>query len=71
MARLLDGVVVLDFSRVLAGPFAAMLLAQLGARVIKIEPPGGDESRGFGPFAGEHSLYFIGVNQERPGCRST
>lgn len=67
MARLLDGVVVLDFSRVLAGPFAAMLLAQLGARVIKIEPPGGDEARGFGPFAGEHSLYFIGVNQGKAG----
>ena len=67
MARLLDGVIVLDFSRVLAGPFAAMLLAQLGARVIKIEPPDGDEARGFGPFVGEQSLYFVGVNHGKQG----
>ena len=67
MARLLDGVLVLDFSRVLAGPFAAMLLAQLGARVVKIEPPGGDESRGFGPFVGNQSLYFVGVNRGKEG----
>lgn len=48
----LDGILV-DVSRALAGPHAAMMLADLGARVIKIESPEGDDSRGWGPpFAG-------------------
>jgi CoA:oxalate CoA-transferase len=60
----LDGLLVADFSRVLAGPFAAMMLADLGARVIKVERPGsGDDSRGYGPFAGDRSLYFARVNR--------
>ena len=67
MARLLDGLLVLDFARVLAGPFAGMVLADLGARVIKIEPPGGDEARGFGPFVAGQSLYFISVNRGKEG----
>ena len=46
----LDGVVVIDFTQMLSGPFAAMMLADQGARVIKIEPPGGDQTRKFGPF---------------------
>ncbi len=60
----LDGLVVADFSRVLAGPFASMMLADLGARVIKVErPDGGDDSRGYGPFLDGRSLYFARVNR--------
>ena len=60
----LDGLVVADFSRVLAGPFATMMLADLGARVIKVErPDGGDDSRGYGPFLDGRSLYFARVNR--------
>ena len=63
MGKLLDDIVVLDFSRVLAGPFCTMTLADMGARVIKIEPPSGDEARGMGPFALGNSLYFASVNR--------
>jgi CoA:oxalate CoA-transferase len=60
----LDGLLVADFSRVLAGPFAAMMLADLGARVVKVERPGsGDDSRGYGPFLDGRSLYFSRVNR--------
>ncbi len=61
----LAGLLVMDFTRVLAGPLAAMLLADLGARVIKIEPPvRGDDSRHYGPFAPDgRSYYFARVNR--------
>src|SRR6476620_8156882 len=60
----LSGLLVADFSRVLAGPFAAMMLADLGARVIKVERPGtGDDSRSYGPFLDGRSLYFARVNR--------
>lgn len=60
----LSGLLVADFSRVLAGPFAAMMLADLGARVVKVEhPQGGDDSRSYGPFSGGRSLYFARVNR--------
>ncbi|MBK5308193.1 MAG: CoA transferase [Frankiaceae bacterium] len=60
----LTGLLVADFSRVLAGPFAAMMLADLGARVVKVERPGsGDDSRGYGPFVDGRSLYFARVNR--------
>ena len=62
-AKFLDGVLVLDFSRVLAGPFCTMTLGDLGARVVKIEPLAGDEARGMGPFRGGQSLYFASVNR--------
>ena len=60
----LDEIKVLDLTRVLAGPYATMLLGDLGAEVIKIEQPGtGDESRNFGPFKNGFSLYFMSVNR--------
>ena len=64
----LDGVLVADFSRVLAGPYATMLLADLGADVVKVERPGsGDDTRAWGPpwdDAGR-STYFLGVNRNK------
>lgn len=66
----LDGLVVLDLSRALAGPHAAMMLGDLGARVIKIESPGGDDSRGWGPpFVGPagapEATYFLSCNRNK------
>ncbi len=64
MAGPLDGIKVLDLTRVLAGPFATMILSDLGADVLKIEQPEtGDEARNFGPFKNEFSLYFMSVNR--------
>ncbi len=64
MAGPLDGIKVLDLTRVLAGPYATMILGDLGADVIKIEQPKtGDESRNFGPFKNGFSLYFMSVNR--------
>ena len=65
MPKFLDGIVVLDFSRVLAGPFCTMTLADIGARVIKVESPDGDEARGMGPFVEGNSLYFAGINRSK------
>ncbi len=60
----LAGILVVDLSRVLAGPFATMMMADLGARVIKVERPvRGDDSRTYGPFIGGDSLYFARVNR--------
>lgn len=60
----LDKIVVLDLTRVLAGPYVSMMLADFGADVIKIEPPEvGDDSRAFGPFIGQESAYFMSLNR--------
>ncbi|MFE0698814.1 CaiB/BaiF CoA transferase family protein [Streptomyces sp. NPDC058872] len=63
----LSGIVVADFGRVLAGPYMTMLLADLGADVIKIERPGsGDDTRAWGPpFAAGEATYFLGVNRNK------
>jgi CoA:oxalate CoA-transferase len=59
----LSNITVIDLTRVLAGPYATMLLRNLGARVIKVERPGvGDDARHFGPFHGHDSAYFASVN---------
>jgi len=68
MTSALSDLLILDFSRVLAGPYATMVLADLGARVIKIEQPGlGDETRQWGPPFTEDGLsaYFIAVNRNK------
>ncbi len=60
----LEGIKVLDMTRVLAGPFCTMLLQDLGAEVLKVEMPGtGDDSRHFGPFKEGRSLYFLSINR--------
>ncbi|GAB3216248.1 CaiB/BaiF CoA-transferase family protein [Kineococcus gypseus] len=60
----LAGLLVADFSRVLAGPYATMLLADLGAEVVKVEGPGGDETRSWTPpRRGDASTYYLGVNR--------
>lgn len=62
----LSGLVVADFSRVLAGPYATMLLADLGAEVIKVEGPGGDDTRGWvPPTRGEVGTYYLAVNRNK------
>jgi len=65
----LDGIRVIDLTRVLAGPFCAMMLGDMGADVVKIEQPGrGDDTRAWGPpFVGEESAYFLGANRNKRG----
>jgi formyl-CoA transferase/CoA:oxalate CoA-transferase len=63
----LDGLIVLDFTRAVAGPFATMMLGDMGARVIKVEEPGsGDETRSWGPpFLDGWSTYFLSMNRNK------
>jgi len=62
----LEGLTILDLSRVLACPFASMILAELGARVIKVEQPGsGDETRGFEPQLAQDSAYYFACNRSK------
>ena len=62
----LDGLKIVDLSRVLGGPFCTMILADHGADVVKLEPPQGDETRDWGPpFADHTASYFIGVNRNK------
>jgi crotonobetainyl-CoA:carnitine CoA-transferase CaiB-like acyl-CoA transferase len=69
-ARALEGIRVVDLTKALAGPYATMMLADVGADVIKVEPPGGDDSRGWLPFASDAdagelgiSAYFLSANR--------
>lgn len=67
-AGALAGCKVIDLSRVLGGPYCTQILADHGADELKIEPPGGDETRGWGPpFLGDTASYFIGVNRNKEG----
>jgi len=60
----LKGIIVLDLTRVLVGPYCTMVLSDLGARVIKVEAPRtGDDSRSFGPFIKNYSAYFMSLNR--------
>jgi CoA:oxalate CoA-transferase len=60
----LSGIIVIDLSRILAGPYCTHLMAELGARVIKVEPPEkGDDARHYGPFLDGRSAYFMSVNR--------
>lgn len=62
----LDGLLVADFSRILAGPYATMLLADLGAQVIKVEGPGGDDTRTWMPPVRDGvSTYYLGINRNK------
>ncbi|MDE2165484.1 MAG: CoA transferase [Alphaproteobacteria bacterium] len=60
----LTGITVVDLSRILAGPYCTFLMAELGARIIKVEmPPKGDDAREYGPFRGGKSTYFSSINR--------
>lgn len=64
----LQGIKVLDLTRVLAGPYSTMIMGDLGAEIIKLEIPGkGDDTRQFGPFIGEESSYFMNLNRNKKG----
>ena len=67
MSGALEGIRVLDLTRILAGPYATMMLADLGAEVIKVEIPGkGDDTRGWGPpFVNGESSYFMSINRNK------
>jgi crotonobetainyl-CoA:carnitine CoA-transferase CaiB-like acyl-CoA transferase len=62
----LSGIRVADFTRIVAGPYCTMLLGDLGAEVIKVEPPQGDDTRSWGPpFVGDESAYFLSLNRNK------
>lgn len=64
----LEGLLIVDLSRVLSGPYCTQILADHGADVIKVEPPAGDETRSWGPpFMGDVATYFQGVNRNKRG----
>ena len=65
MSGPLAGLRVLDFGQYVAGPFATMLLADLGAYVVKVEPPAGDEWRRYNPIAPGESHHFYALNRSR------
>ena len=62
----LAGLRVLDLTRILAGPLCAMMLGDMGADVIKVEPPTGDDTRSWGPpFVGTEAAYFLGLKDRK------
>ena len=62
----LDGVRVIDLTRVVAGPYCTMMLGDMGAEVLKIEEPQhGDDSRGWGPFIDGWSSFFLALNRSK------
>lgn len=66
MSGPLSGIKVLDLTRVLAGPYATMIMGDMGAEIVKIEAPGlGDDSRQFGPHVGTESAYFMSLNRNK------
>ena len=68
MAGVLSGFRIIEFAGLGPGPFCAMMLADHGAEVLKIEPPTGDETRMWGPpFVGDTASYFLGVNRNKKG----
>ena len=68
----LDGILVLDLTHVLAGPFASTQLADFGAKVIKVERPGtGDDTRSFPPFVQGESGYFAALNHGKQSNRKS
>jgi len=69
MSGPLKGLLVLDLTRVLAGPYCTMILSDLGARIIKIEPPNGDDSREFGPLINNTSAYFASLNRGKESIK--
>ena len=70
MTSALAGIKVLDLTRVLAGPLCTMTLGDMGADVIKVEPPGGDDTRAWGPpHVGGEAAYYLGVNRNKRSLR--
>src|SRR5712691_7488080 len=67
MALPLEGIRVLDIASMLAGPYGATMLGDMGADVIKIEPPYGDESRAIGPKVENDSGFYVGINRNKRG----
>lgn len=64
----LDDIIVLDLTRVVAGPYAGSILGDFGARVIKVEIPGrGDDARGYGPYRNGESMYYANLNRNKKG----
>lgn len=63
ISAILEGIRIVDCTRNIAGPVATMLAAEMGANVIKVEPPNGDEMRQWPPFVDGQSVYFVSCNR--------